>query len=96
MEEDRPFRTESCGDCSNFRWGHHTLKGFIIDWQYGENAGCHNRGQTFELDRDPGTEFLTPEEALDYYGPEGNYCKRFTGQKPHTLEEIQKYISEHL
>jgi len=96
MTLNRPFRTESCGECSNFRWGHHTTKGFIVDGEHGENPGCHDRGQNFELDKNPGTESLTPEEALEYYGSNGDFCKRYNGRKPHTLEEIQTYISKHL
>ena len=94
--EDRPFKTPSCTDCSNFRWGTPDRTKFIVD-NNGESRGCLGiNGKVEELEINyTETQLLTPEDALDYYGPNGKFCKRYNGPIPHTLEEIQQYISKH-
>ena len=98
-----PFRTESCGECSHLLWGYHTIKGFKVDWEHGETAGCDYPGEPIELDNDPGADKLTPEDALSWYrkrDSEGDYirgnilCKGYDGQIPHTIKEIQSWITE--
>ena len=77
MVEDKPFRTESCGDCSHFEFD-------------GETPICYG----LEMITDHCSEPLTPKQALEYYGPNGDFCSKYDGKIPHTLEEIQNYISE--
>ena len=97
----KQFWTESCGDCSNLRWGTFSIgQKFEVDPD-GEHPGCFDGEKIIELDRGYISACqLSPEEALEWWFPDKppisiytGVCSRYDGPRP-SREEIEKEIRQ--
>ena len=96
---DDIFKTESCSDCSYFRWGKHD-ENREYDYNYkedkdGEIACCNLDGILSKLDFSPGADSLSAKEALRWWfgeGPGSLYldrkCGGYDGGVPYLKKEM--------
>lgn len=84
---EKPFETESCGQCSNSAWGEYVKGELTLDTEYGEVPCCINGDDFWEMEVRPEGESLTAEDALEY-----KICSRYDGPKPYTIKEVKKFL----
>jgi hypothetical protein len=93
--EEKPFSTESCSHCDYHRFGSDggTPGDVVLDPDFGETHCCDWGG--FHVNPyDPQAQDMSPEDAHNYYDSKtpAGYCGGHTGKKPHTQEEINRFI----
>ena len=101
---DDEFKTESCGDCSHFRWGKCGEGGKYREDKDGGIACCNLDNVLYELGFDPGAVWLSAKEALKWWFNEGlgeprglfleHRCRDYDGKFPYSREGIINYIEK--
>lgn len=92
---EKPFLTEDCNLCSySFPGIYDAQKNTWIPALNKDKSKlcCHKTGNAVAF-RNPSSERLTPEQALDYFHNGGNFCSSYTGGVP-SEETIKDWITK--